>query len=65
MSELISTLERINNHYGYGDIKHVDEKKGIVVISRPFMLDKVRRFSVEGDFVRFCGQKRSVGYNVR
>ncbi len=73
MTEPMDTLRRINSYYGRGEIIRIvpDDNGGVAVIEygwvgrgqKPFQESK--RFTVNGNRVRFRGVTRKIGYTVK
>jgi hypothetical protein len=61
-STLRATLERINMHYGRGDLVSVDFAEGIAVCRKQYGSDNARFTLLDGDRVRFRGVVRKIGY---
>lgn len=59
------TLNRINWHYGKGDIVSVDWQNGLVQRIFPYAGYDFRRFRVINNRVRFLGKVRTIGFAVR
>jgi hypothetical protein len=66
---VVATLKEMNWAFGYGDVKSVNQRSGLVTIERPHMQDTKRQYRLfkdqQGRFkVRFAGRERLVRERV-
>jgi hypothetical protein len=57
---VIGTLIAINNHFGRGDVHHVDMATRTVTCRIPYAGVETLKFRVRGDNVFFRGRKRKL-----
>jgi hypothetical protein len=71
--EPMDTLQRINYHYGRGEIIRIvpDDNGGTAIINYGWVgrgqrpLQESRRFTVNGNRIRFRGMARTIGYATK